>query len=68
MNSSTQTEAVLDFYDTHPISEAQILEKLAADGISLEGLGEDTLQNYDQDHYGGTAANDRLADTNSDAE
>lgn len=61
MNNSAQADAVLDFYNTHPISEAQILDKLAADGISLEGLTEDTLQNYDQDHYGGIEANDRLA-------
>lgn len=61
MNSSTQTDAVLEFYNTHPISEGQILAKLEADQVSLEGLSEDTLQNYDQDHFGGVAANDSLA-------
>lgn len=61
MNGSTQTDAVLEFYNTHPISEGQILAKLETDKIGLEGLSEDILQNYDQDHYGGVAANDRLA-------
>ncbi|MDP6709199.1 MAG: methyltransferase domain-containing protein [Alphaproteobacteria bacterium] len=54
-------DLVVDFYDTHPINERQILEKLAADGIALEGLSEDVLQNYDQDHYGGVEMVDVLA-------
>ena len=53
--------AVTEFYETHPISEHQILEKLDADGIDRATLSEDTLQDYDQDHYGGVAANDALA-------
>ena len=56
-----QAKDVVDFYDTHPINERQILEKAAADGFDLENLTEDILQNYDQDHFGGIAANDALA-------
>lgn len=54
--------AVVAFYDTHPINETQILEKLRADGHDPAALTEDILQAYDQDHFGGTAANDALAD------
>jgi len=49
------------FYESHPISERQILDKLRAEGIDLVGLTEDSLQDHDQDHYGGVAANDALA-------
>ncbi len=61
MPADAHTKVVIDFYDTHPINEQQILEKLAADGIGLDGLSEDVLQDYDQDHYGGVAATDVLA-------
>jgi sarcosine/dimethylglycine N-methyltransferase len=44
------------FYDSHPINEQQILHDLARDGVPLEGLTEDELQNYDQDHFGGLEA------------
>ena len=54
--------AVVDFYDMHPISETQILEKLRAEGADLAALTQDDLQRHDQDHYGGLAANDALAD------
>ena len=50
------------FYDTHPISEQQILHDLARDGVALDGLTEETLKNYDQDHFGGLEAVDILAD------
>lgn len=53
---------VVTYYDTHPISAEQILEKLARDGIPLEGLSEAELQNYDQDHYGGIAITEQLAE------
>jgi len=53
--------AVLEFYDTHPISERQILDRLARDGIDPAALTEDILQDHDQDHFGGVAANDALA-------
>lgn len=61
MAPGTHTDVVIDFYDTHPINEQQILEKLAADGVDLDGLTEDVLQDYDQDHYGGVAVVDTLA-------
>jgi sarcosine/dimethylglycine N-methyltransferase len=56
-----QSNAVIDFYDTHPINEQQILEKLRKDGFDTAAVTQDILQNYDQDHYGGVAANDALA-------
>ncbi|MDH3662875.1 MAG: class I SAM-dependent methyltransferase, partial [Alphaproteobacteria bacterium] len=55
-------KAVITYYDTHPISEHQILEKLERDGVALDGLTEAALQNYDQDHYGGIAITEQLAD------
>jgi sarcosine/dimethylglycine N-methyltransferase len=61
MPTSTQTASVVAFYDAHPINEEQILHSLAAGGVALEGLTEDTLQRYDQDHFGGIEANDSLA-------
>jgi sarcosine/dimethylglycine N-methyltransferase len=54
-------DAVVRFYETHPINEYGILEKLRADGIELEKLTEETLQKYDQDHFGGVEAVDVLA-------
>ena len=54
-------QRVVDFYDSHPISERQILEKLDLDGIDTADLSQDVLQNYDQDHFGGVEANDALA-------
>lgn len=61
MTQDKRTGAVLEYYDNHPINEQQILDKLRADGVGLTDLTEDVLQNYDQDHYGGVAANDALA-------
>ena len=55
-------DRVVHFYDTHPISEQQILHDLARDGVALKGLTEAVLQRYDQDHFGGLEAVDRLAD------
>ena len=49
------------FYDSHPINEQQILHDLERDGVALDGLTEDVLQNYDQDHFGGLEAVDVLA-------
>jgi ubiquinone/menaquinone biosynthesis C-methylase UbiE len=49
------------FYDAHPINEEQILHALAARGVSLDRLDEDILKEHDQDHFGGTEANDVLA-------
>lgn len=62
MTQDERTGAVLDYYNAHPISEQQILEKLQRDGLNSKDLTEDILQNYDQDHYGGTDANDALAE------
>lgn len=65
MNAMTDADhrnAVVTYYDTHPISEHQILEKLERDGIALDGLTEARLQNYDQDHYGGIAITEQLAE------
>lgn len=49
------------FYDAHPINEEQILHALAARGVPLDRLDEDILKDHDQDHFGGTEANDILA-------
>jgi sarcosine/dimethylglycine N-methyltransferase len=57
----SRADAVREFYRTHPISKTQILDKLAARGVAREGLSEDVLQDHDQDHFGGVAANDLLA-------
>lgn len=61
MTSEPQIGAVHEFYDSHPINEQQILEKLQRDGIDPDSVTEDILQNYDQDHFGGVEANDALA-------
>ncbi len=54
--------AVVTYYDTHPINEQQILEKLTGDGHDPNTLTEAVLQDYDQDHYGGISSTERLAD------
>ena len=48
------------FYDFHPIIVKQILDAVAARGIAPNAITEEVLQQHDQDHYGGTAATDRL--------
>jgi sarcosine/dimethylglycine N-methyltransferase len=55
-------DAVIRFYETHPINEYEILEKLRADGIDLATLSEEVLKDYDQDHFGGLEAVDILAE------
>ncbi len=60
MKSTDTTDPVIAYYDTHPINEQQILNALAARGVALEGLTEEVLKEHDQDHYGGTEANDTL--------
>lgn len=62
MIPKNQNNAVVNFYDTHPINEWEIIQKLRQDGVDLARVTEDDLQRYDQDHYGGLAANDALAD------
>jgi sarcosine/dimethylglycine N-methyltransferase len=53
---------VLDFYSRHPISAEQIIAKLRAKRGHLDSLTPEDLFAHDQDHYGGLAANDALAD------
>ena len=62
MNAHENVESVVNFFDTHPINEQQIRSNLERDGVALENLSEDILQNYDQDHFGGLEAVDQLAD------
>jgi len=52
---------VADFYDTHPINESEILQKLSARGLDRGALTEDDLMEFDQDHYGGVDAVEALA-------
>jgi ubiquinone/menaquinone biosynthesis C-methylase UbiE len=54
---------VVAFYDAHPINEEQILHTLRSRGVAFDGLTEEVLKDYDQDHFGGTQANDILAET-----
>jgi ubiquinone/menaquinone biosynthesis C-methylase UbiE len=61
MTNDLHLGAVSEYYNTHPINEQQIIDKLKNDGVDLAKITEDTLQNYDQDHFGGVAANDTLA-------
>jgi sarcosine/dimethylglycine N-methyltransferase len=60
--SAVQKDGVIQFYDTHPINEDEILGKLAARGTNLDTLTEDELKDFDQDHYGGVHVVDVLAD------
>ena len=60
MPTDSRLQAVEHFYDFHPISAQQIFDAVAARGIAREHIGEEVLQLHDQDHYGGTAAVDRL--------
>jgi ubiquinone/menaquinone biosynthesis C-methylase UbiE len=53
--------AVLDFYDRHPISEAQVLAALGRQGKDPRRLRPEDLWQWDQDHYGGLAAVEALA-------
>ena len=58
--TDTAADAVERFYDFHPINARQILDAVAARGIAPDAITEEVLQQHDQDHYGGTAATDRL--------
>ena len=60
--SAVQKAGVIQFYDTHPINEDEILAKLAARGTNLETLTENELKDFDQDHYGGVHVVEVLAD------
>jgi len=58
--TDARVNAVERFYDFHPINARQILDAVAARGIASDAISEEVLQQHDQDHYGGTAATDRL--------
>ncbi len=62
MTEPAHRQAVVTYYDTHPINQHQIRDRLAKDGVALDGLTEAVLQAYDQDHYGGIDATARLAE------
>jgi sarcosine/dimethylglycine N-methyltransferase len=62
MSRQEQLRSVIRFYETHPINEQQILHGLARGGIALDGLTEEILKDYDQDHFGGLEAVDVLAE------
>jgi SAM-dependent methyltransferase len=51
---------VQEYYDEHPISEAQLLAALAGRGLTGPVTADDLFE-FDQDHYGGLAAVDTLA-------
>ena len=57
---SEQRRAVVDFYDRHPINEAQILAALRRRGVDGRALVPEDLYELDQDHYGGLAAVEAL--------
>ena len=61
MANTTHSKLVNVFYDTHPISESQVLDKLAQTGADTSILTVELLQHHDQDHFGGLAATDALA-------
>ena len=61
MTNNAHIELVTGFYNTHPISEKQVLDKLVQDEFDLSSLDQGILQDYDQDHFGGLAATDTLA-------
>lgn len=52
---------VIAFYNRHPISRDQILASVRGRRGSIEALQPADLYPYDQDHYGGLAAVDALA-------
>lgn len=70
MTARADTDHILAFFDTHPISAAQVLAIVAGERGSLDNLTPEDLYAHDQDHYGGLPANDALqaaADIEADA-
>ncbi|KAB2912097.1 MAG: class I SAM-dependent methyltransferase [Hyphomicrobiaceae bacterium] len=57
-----EIRSAIDFYERHPISAQIILAKLAESRGDVERLAPEDLFAHDQDHYGGLAANDALAE------
>ena len=52
----------LDFYDRHPIGEAQVMAALRRRGVPPGGpVAPEELFDLDQDHYGGSGAVETLA-------
>jgi ubiquinone/menaquinone biosynthesis C-methylase UbiE len=51
---------VVHYYDTHPINEHEILSKVEKKRGTLDGLTQDDLKEFDQDHYDGYRATDLL--------
>jgi ubiquinone/menaquinone biosynthesis C-methylase UbiE len=58
---ATDQRSVVDFYDRHPINEAQVMEALRRQGRDLRALVPEDLYEWDQDHYGGLGAVEALA-------
>lgn len=58
----TRQDHVLAFYSRHPISRDQILASVTAARGHLDGLSPEDLFPFDQDHYGGLAVVDALAE------
>jgi sarcosine/dimethylglycine N-methyltransferase len=59
---SKEIRSAIDFYERHPISSEIILAKLDASRGHLDEIAPEELFPHDQDHYGGLAANDALAE------
>jgi ubiquinone/menaquinone biosynthesis C-methylase UbiE len=57
-----EVRSTIDFYERHPISYEIILAKLKASRGHLNHVVPEELFPHDQDHYGGVAANDALAE------
>jgi ubiquinone/menaquinone biosynthesis C-methylase UbiE len=55
-------KSAVDFYDRHPISAAIILARLQAARGNLDRVTPEELYPHDQDHYGGLAVNDAIAE------
>lgn len=63
LDHQSALDKVQEFYDLHPINLADVLAKLReAHGGTLDGVTVEELFRHDQDHYGGLAANDALAE------
>ena len=58
----TEIRSAVDFYARHPISAEIILAKLKDARGNLDNVKPEELFAHDQDHYGGLAVNDVLAE------
>ncbi len=58
----TRQQHVVAFYARHPISAEHILKMLEARRGNLRDIRPEELWDHDQDHYGGLAANEALAE------